>query len=125
MINDSQARGSVESLPIQKAKVGDIEIKYKVLENQSTSGDGKDNDPILFIAGLRVTMDMWPPILLSELAQSSRRVIIYNNRGTGNSTDGTKDYTISHLANDTAGLLDALVIDKAHIIGWSMGSYIT
>ncbi|CAN5842487.1 alpha/beta hydrolase [soil metagenome] len=124
MFKDAQGREYVESLPIQKAKVDDIEIEYKVLENQSTSGDDKNNDPILFIAGLRVTMDMWPPIILSELAKSSRRVIIYNNRGTGNSTDGTKDYTISQLANDAAGLLDALVIDKSHIIGWSMGSYI-
>ena len=49
---------------------------------------------------------------------------MYNNRGTGNSSDGTKEYTISQLAHDAAGLLDVLGIDKAHVFGWSMGSYI-
>ncbi|HJR47143.1 MAG TPA: alpha/beta hydrolase, partial [Nitrososphaeraceae archaeon] len=62
--------------------------------------------------------------ILNELAQSNYKVIVYNNRGTGNSSDGTKEYTISQLAKDAAGLLDVLGIDKAHVIGWSMGSYI-
>ena len=79
---------------------------------------------LIFVTGLRITMDMWPPTLLHELAQSNYRVIVYNNRGTGNSSDGTKDYTISQLASDAAGLLDALDIGKAHILGWSMGAYI-
>lgn len=124
MSREDQARESIESFPIQKTTVGDIEIEYKALENQSTNDGVKDRIPLLFVAGLRITLDMWPPTILHELAQSNRRVIIYNNRGTGNSTDGTKMYTISQLANDAAGLLNVLGIDKAHVIGWSMGSYI-
>jgi len=123
MSNEAQARESVESFPIQKATVDDIEIEYRVIDRKNSIGD-VSKAPLLFIAGLRITMDMWQPIILNELARSNQSVIIYNNRGTGNSTGGTKDYTISQLANDAAGLLDALNVEKAHIIGWSMGSYI-
>ena len=123
MSKEDQAR-EVESFPIQKTTVADMEIEYKDLKNKSTSDEDKDKIPLLFVAGLRITMDMWPPTILRELTRSNHRVIVYNNRGTGNSSDGTKEYTISQLANDAAGLLEALDIDKAHVVGWSMGSYI-
>ena len=87
-------------------------------------GSKNDSKPLIFIPGLRVTMDMWEPAILSELAQSNQSIIVYNNRGTGNSSIGTKEYSISQLANDAASLLDALGIEKADLIGWSMGSYI-
>jgi pimeloyl-ACP methyl ester carboxylesterase len=122
MSKDTEVREAIERSPIQNATVGDIEVEYKVFENNSTSD--KDKIPILFVPGLRVTMDMWPSTILNELAQSNYKVIVYNNRGTGNSSNGTKEYTISQLAKDAAGLLDVLGIDKAHIVGWSMGSYI-
>ncbi len=126
MSNETQARQIVNSFPVQKATVEDIEIEYRILENKNKNngGDGNDNAPILFIAGLRITMDMWPPRILNELAQSNRSVIIYNNRGTGNSSTGTKEYSINQLAKDAADLLNSLDIEKAHVIGWSMGSYI-
>lgn len=120
----AQAREFIDNFPIQKITVGDMEIEYKVLENQSIKDNNKAGSPLLFVPGLRITMDMWPPTLLHELVQSNHRVIVYNNRGTGNSSDGTRDYTIGQLASDAAGLLDALNIGKAHIFGWSMGSYI-
>lgn len=51
-------------------------------------------------------------------------VIIFDNRGAGNTTAGTKQFSINQFAKDTAGLLDALKISKADVLGWSMGSYI-
>jgi len=124
MSKEDQAREFVDSFPIQKTTVDDIEVEYKILSiNNNTNGD-YCNKALIFIAGLRVTMDMWHPIILSELAQSNYTVIVYNNRGTGNSASGIKDYSISQLADDASGLLDALGIEKAHVIGWSMGSYI-
>jgi pimeloyl-ACP methyl ester carboxylesterase len=122
--NESLAKEIVESFPLQKASVNDIEIEYKILENKNIGGNNKDNTPLLFVAGLRITMNMWPPRILNEFAQSNRSVIIYNNRGTGNSSTGTKDYSINQLAKDAADLLNSLNIEKAHVIGWSMGSYI-
>ncbi len=105
---ESQAKEIVENFPLQKATVNDIEIEHKILENKNIGGNGKDNTPLLFVAGLRITMDMWPPRILNEFAQSNRSVIIYNNRGTGNSSTGTKDYSINQLAKDAADLLNSL-----------------
>ena len=99
MSNETQARQIVNSFPVQKATVEDIEIEYRILENKNKNngGDGNDNAPILFIAGLRITMDMWPPRILNESAQSNRSVIIYNNRGTGNSSTELKNTPLTSL----------------------------
>jgi pimeloyl-ACP methyl ester carboxylesterase len=51
-------------------------------------------------------------------------VITFDSRGIANTTTGTKPYSMQQLANDTAGLLDALKIPKADILGYSLGSYI-
>jgi pimeloyl-ACP methyl ester carboxylesterase len=115
---DKRAREYLDSIPTQKAKVDDIEIEYKLL------GTRNDRPPILFVPGLRVTLDMWEPAVLGDFVQSKRCVIVYNNRGTGNSSMGVKEYSITQLANDAAGLLDSLNIEKADVLGWSMGAYI-
>jgi pimeloyl-ACP methyl ester carboxylesterase len=62
--------------------------------------------------------------LLEQLISSNYSVTIFDNRGTGNTTAGIKQFSISQFAKDTAGLLDALKIQKADVLGWSMGSYI-
>lgn len=107
---------AIDNMPAQKVRVGDIDIAYKQLGNGS-------NTPIVLIAGGGMTMDMWNPTLLKELS-SNQTVIIFDNRGAGESTIGTEEYSITQLANDTAGLLDALKIGKADILGYSMGSFI-
>ena len=118
----NQAREIIDSFPIKKSTVDDIEIEYKILKSKNINGSN-ENTPLLFIAGLRITMDMWPPKMLNELAQSNSSVIIYNNRGTGNSSTGTKDYSIKQLAKDAAVLLNSIYIEKANVIWWSMGAY--
>jgi pimeloyl-ACP methyl ester carboxylesterase len=108
---------ALDDMPAQKVKVGDIAIAYKQL--------GEDGaKPIVLITGLGATMDMWSPLLLEQLTSSNYSVTIFDNRGAGESTAGTKEFSISQFANDTAGLLDALNITKADILGWSMGSFI-
>lgn len=51
-------------------------------------------------------------------------MIVFDSRGIGNTTAGSKPYSMQLLANDTAGLLDALNIDKADVFGYSLGGYI-
>ena len=68
--------------------------------------------PILLISGSGNVMDVWPLPLLLELS-SNHTVIIFDNRGVGNTTSGTGPFTIDQFANDTVGLLDALNIRKA------------
>jgi pimeloyl-ACP methyl ester carboxylesterase len=107
----------INKIPSQKVTVGDIDIAYK----QLGKSDGK---PIILITGLGATMDTWSPFLLEQLTSSNYYVTIFDNRGTGNTTVGTKQFSISQFAKDTAGLLDALKIQKADVLGWSLGSYI-
>jgi pimeloyl-ACP methyl ester carboxylesterase len=107
----------IDKIPSQKVIVGDINIAYKQL--------GKSNaKPIILITGLGATMDTWSPLLLEQLTSSNYSVTIFDNRGAGNTTTGTKQFSISQFAKDTAGLLDALKIAKADVLGWSLGSYI-
>ena len=68
-------------------------------------------------------MDAWEPSTLRDLS-TNHTVIIFDNRGVGNTTTGTKPFSIQQFANDTAGLLDALKIQKADVLGFSMGSFI-
>jgi pimeloyl-ACP methyl ester carboxylesterase len=107
----------INNIPSQKVTIDDIEIAYKQL--------GKSNaKPIILITGLGATMDTWSPLLLEQLTSSNYYVTIFDNRGTGNTTAGTKQFSISQFAKDTSGLLDALKISKADVLGWSLGSYI-
>lgn len=63
-----QAVNSLDNVPAQKVKVGDIEISYKQLGNSSGTS-------IVLISGDAMTKDMWSPTLLKELS-SNQTVII-------------------------------------------------
>ena len=105
----------IQDIPAKKVHVGDIDIAYK------TFGKG---DPILLINGYSFTMDSWDPTLLETLA-SNHTVIVFDNRGIGNTTSGSEQkFSIALFANDTAGLLEALNIKKADVLAWSMGGRI-
>jgi pimeloyl-ACP methyl ester carboxylesterase len=113
-----QSKASIlDNIPSQHIRVGDISIAYK----QIGKADAK---PIILITGGGATMDMWNPLLLEKLISTNYRVIIFENRGVGESTAGTKDFSISQFANDTSSLLDALNISKADVLGWSLGGFI-
>jgi pimeloyl-ACP methyl ester carboxylesterase len=99
----------------EHVQVGDIDIAYKRF------GQGK---PILFISGTSQTKDAWEPTLLLQLAATNHTVIVFDNRGIGETTVGTQPFSIEQFANDTAGLLDALQIEKANVFGASLGSFV-
>jgi len=112
--NGANSTTDNQAILAKKVHVGDIDIAYK------SFGKG---DPILLISGSGLVMDAWPPSMLQELS-SNRTVIIFENRGVGNTTTGTKPFSISQFANDTADLISALKIQKADVLGFSMGSFI-
>jgi pimeloyl-ACP methyl ester carboxylesterase len=115
-IQSDYSSSVISNIPTRKVHVGDIDIGYKIFGN---------GNPIILIAGANgVRMDVWDPILLRELS-SDHTVIIFDNRGVGNTTAGVKTFSIKQFANDTIGLLDALNIKKpVDVLGWSMGSFI-
>ena len=80
-------------------------------------------DPILLFNGASDNMNAWDPSFLKGIS-SNHTVIVFDSRGVGNTTAGSKPYSMQLLANDTAGLLDALNIDKADVFGYSLGSFI-
>jgi pimeloyl-ACP methyl ester carboxylesterase len=104
----------IQNIPLKKVHVGDIDIAYKMF------GKG---DPIILHNGAGDGMDAWGPSLLNILS-SNHTVIVFDSRGIRNTTAGTKPYSIKLLANDTAGLMGALKIQKANVLGYSLGSLI-
>jgi pimeloyl-ACP methyl ester carboxylesterase len=104
----------IQDSPLKKIHVGDIDIAYKVF------GKG---DPIILHNGASDSMDVWDPSVLTGIS-SNHTVIVFDQRGLGNSTVGTKPYTYPQLANDTAGLLDALKMPKADVMGYSLGGHL-
>ena len=105
---------NTEDVPLEKVRVGDIDVGYKVF------GKG---EPIILFNGASDNMDAWDPSFLTGLS-SNHTVIVFDQRGIGNSTVGSNPYTYLQLANDTAGLLDALKIPKADVMGYSLGGHI-
>jgi pimeloyl-ACP methyl ester carboxylesterase len=112
--NFTDSSPNIQNIPVQKVQVGDIDVAYKIF------GKG---DPIILFNGASDNMDAWDPSFISDLS-SNHTVIVFDQRGIGNTTAGSKPYTEQQLANDTAGLLDALKIPKADVMGYSLGSYL-
>jgi pimeloyl-ACP methyl ester carboxylesterase len=117
-----------------RAEANGIELEY------DTFGDPAD-PALLLIMGLGTQMTAWDPQLCSMLAERGYYVIRYDNRDVGLSTQfdhlpepdifailggdtGTAPYLLADLAADAVGLLDALGIERAHVVGASMGAMI-
>ncbi|MBS0547802.1 MAG: alpha/beta hydrolase [Proteobacteria bacterium] len=121
-----------------RVKANGIEIEYE------TTGD-TGAPPLLLVMGLGAQMTIWPDAFFQGLAKRGFYVIRYDNRDTGLSTDfdswGQADvpgaiaklmsgqkveapYLLKDMAADAVGLLDALKIDRAHMVGASMGGMI-
>lgn len=79
---------------------------------------------LLLIGGAESPMDWWEDELCERLAAGARYVIRYDLRDTGQSVTyepGAPKYTGSDLVADVVGLLDALGVPRAHLVGISMG----
>lgn len=95
------------------APVGDIELYYE------ESGSG---DPLLLIMGLAADSVAW--MMQREAFAAGYRTIVFDNRGVGRSSKPAGPYSIAQMADDTAGLLAALDVERAHVVGVSMGGMI-
>jgi pimeloyl-ACP methyl ester carboxylesterase len=95
------------------AKVGSIDLYYE------EHGTG---DPLLLIMGLAADSTAWI-FQIPDLARRYR-TIVFDNRGVGRSSKPPGPYTIHRMADDAAGLLDAVGVGRAHVVGVSMGGMI-
>jgi pimeloyl-ACP methyl ester carboxylesterase len=96
------------------AQSGDIQIHYEA------RGDG---EPLILINGFAGSSAGWRPEFLEGLARTFR-VITLDNRGTGLSDRPDAPVSIARMADDAVAVLDALGIDRAHVLGISMGGMI-
>ena len=116
-----------------RVKANGIEIEYETFGDPAAP-------PLLLITGLGAQMTTWEDAFCEQLAGRGFEVIRFDNRDSGLSTlmeeagypdiaaafsgNAQPAYQLDDLAGDAAGLLDALGIDAAHIVGASMGGFI-
>lgn len=90
---------------------------------------GEINNPtILLIMGATASMIYWEEEFCKRLSNQGFHIIRYDNRDVGKSITyeyGHPEYTFEDLADDAIQVLDAYKVDKAHIVGMSMGGIIT
>ena len=82
-----------------------------------------DGFPLVMIMGFSANVDWWTPEVIEAYSQHFK-TIVFDNRGAGRTDKPEIDYSIKMMADDTAGLMDALNIERAHILGVSMGGSI-
>jgi pimeloyl-ACP methyl ester carboxylesterase len=102
----------------QFATVGALKLCY--------SATGEPQRPaLLLIMGLGFQLVHWPDALCQQLADHGYHVVRFDNRDAGRSTHlpGAR-YAVEDLAQDAVGLLDALRIDSAHVVGASLGGMV-
>jgi len=97
-----------------KVKVDDIQIYYEV------HGKGF---PLIMIMGLGGNADWWDPRLIQALSKEFK-LIMFDNRGAGRTDISERKYSVKMFAEDAAGIMDALGISEAHVLGISMGGMI-
>ncbi|MBC7883044.1 MAG: alpha/beta hydrolase [Anaerolineae bacterium] len=95
-------------------RVDDIDMYYEEL------GSGH---PLMMIMGLGLSLRDWGAQLPTILAKHFR-VILFDNRGVGLSSLGSKPLSVGQMAEDTVELMDALGIPEAHLFGISMGGMV-
>lgn len=86
--------------------------------------DGEARGTVMLIMGIAADALVWPPQLIEDLLAGGYRVIRYDHRDTGQSTSDRRRYTLVDMADDTRAILDTLDIERAHIVGVSMGGMI-
>ena len=80
-------------------------------------------EPLLLIQGLGGNLLHWGEDFLAGL-DDGFELILYDNRGAGRSAPFEGEHTIADLASDALGLLDALGVERAHVVGISMGGMV-
>jgi 3-oxoadipate enol-lactonase len=82
-----------------------------------------DGPPLVLVMGIGYDSSLWTlqqvPVLSTRF-----RVVLLDNRDAGRSSRADHHYTIADMADDVAGLLDALDIQRTHLLGLSMGAMI-
>ena len=102
--------------------LGEVSLCYETLGNRG--------DPVIvLIRGLGTQLIEWPRSLVDGLVRERFEVVVFDNRDAGLSTqftdaNGNPPYRLEDMAHDVVGLLDHLRVERAHILGISLGGMI-
>ena len=128
----------IRAIEPSHAQVNDVDIAYKVLGN-------REDPAVLLIMGLGSSHILWGDAIPNQLVKAGYQVVLFDNRDVGDSQrlvehgkptiwwevikgrlgfEMKAPYDLSDMAADTLGLMDVMQIDKAHIVGASMGGMI-
>ena len=94
-----------------------VELFYR--ETTPPDGRGAETESILWIMGLGNDHRGWAYQI--PAFRDTFRCITYDNRDSGQSQQAEHNYDVAELAGDAIGLLDALDVERAHVVGFSMG----
>jgi pimeloyl-ACP methyl ester carboxylesterase len=103
------AAGPIATIPVDGGR-----IAYRRI------GSGR---PLILLNGLAATSIDWDPSFINQLA-SANELVLLDNRGIGASNDDAAPFDIAKLADDTARVIKALDLERASVLGWSMGGFI-
>ncbi len=125
--------------PMFTTRNDDVDIAYSVVGDEQA-------EPILIVMGLAASHRVWNPAIIDGLVDGGYRVVLLDNRDVGQSSriDGrgklwlgwqllkyqigwkvNSPYTLNDMAADAVSVLDELKIERAHVIGASMGGMIS
>src|SRR3954464_6582079 len=96
-----------------KAAIADGHIYYEI------TGDG---EPLVLVSGLNGVARYWQPQIAEFAARY--KVITYDQRGTGASDHKQREFSLDQMTRELVALLDALKIERAHLVGLSTGGAI-
>lgn len=103
---------------VTRVQVGAHELCVK-LSGMAHQGAGRSHRPLLLVHGFGGSLASWQ--LVSPMLARSRPVIAFDLPGHGDSSKNVGEGTLEAFARVTAGLLDALAIPCAHVVGHSLG----
>jgi 3-oxoadipate enol-lactonase len=103
-------------MTLRLAQSGNVELAYTV--------EGTGKEAVLLIMGLGGRAADWASVFPAALAERYR-VIRFDNRGVGASPRAEGGYSLSDMAKDATAVLDAAGVERAHVLGYSMGGMIS
>ena len=104
------------------------QIKVDGVDLYTESFGNPSDSTILLIMGAMASAVWWPEEFCRQLADRHRFVIRYDHRDTGRSTSyrpGQIEYSVEDLADDAVGVLNAYGIDRANLVGMSLGGFLS
>jgi len=100
-----------------------VSLFYETTEPADGADDASEAESVLLVEGLGYGRWMWR-WQRDRLADEGYRVVVWDNRGTGDSDEPEGPYTVEQMASDLEAVLNAVGAERAHVVGASMGGMI-